>query len=164
MLADKARSINNSSKDFSHNHMSRYKVVLIRKGIDTMVNIKIDSQRRSMKGFFLLFVEPYASGTRSSEKYIFPTLKKVSITISGSPNMLYNEGIKCQDIWHKVSHFFMKEKSHTNLKKFYTKNNFGILIDLHSMASQKMHGSDVQLLNTTVSSLKSSRPAKAWAS
>lgn len=153
MLADKARSINNSSKDFAHNHMSRYKVVLIRKGIDTMVNIKIDSQRRSMKGFFLLFVEPYASGTRSSEKYIFPTLKKVSITISGSPNMLYNEG-----------HFFMKEKSHTNLKKFYTKNNFGILIDLHSMASQKMHGSDVQLLNTTVSSLKSSRPAKAWAS
>ena len=37
----------------------------------------------------------------------------------------------------------MKEKSHLNLQKF------GILIDLHSMASQEMHDSGMLLMNTT---------------
>ena len=35
------------------------------------------------------------------------------------------------------------------LKKFYTDNKFGLLIDLRSMASQKMHGSGTRLVNTT---------------
>ena len=45
-----------------------------------------------MKGILLLFAEPYSAGASDSEKYIFPDLKKISITISGSPNMLYNDG------------------------------------------------------------------------
>ena len=35
------------------------------------------------------------------------------------------------------------------LKKFYTDNKFGLLIDLCSMASQEMHGSSTRLVNTT---------------
>ena len=35
------------------------------------------------------------------------------------------------------------------LKKFYTDNKFGLLIDLRSMASQEMHGSGTHLVNTT---------------
>ena len=46
-----------------------------------------------MKDILLLFVEPYPAGARDSEKYIFPDLKKISVTINGSPNMLYNNGI-----------------------------------------------------------------------
>ena len=64
------------------------------KGTDTRINIKVNQERRSMKGILLLFVEPYVAGTRDSEKYIFPDLKKISVTINGSPNMLYNNGIE----------------------------------------------------------------------
>ena len=77
-----------------------------------------------MKGILLLFVEPYTAGTRDSEKYIFPALKKISVTVNGSPNMLYNNGIESQDIWSEVSRFFMKEKykpQHMTLEKFYTR-------------------------------------------
>jgi len=35
------------------------------------------------------------------------------------------------------------------LKKFYTGNRFGLLIDLRSMANQTMHGSSTRLVNTT---------------
>ena len=66
--------------------------------------------------------------------------------------MLYNEGIESQDICSEVSRFFMKEKykpQHMTLEKFYTKNKFGLLIDLRSMASQEMHGSGTCLVNTT---------------
>ena len=105
-----------------------------------------------MKGLLLLFVEPYIAGTRDSEKLIFPDLKKVRVTINGSPNMLYNNGIESQDIWSEVSRFFMKEKhkpQYMTLKKFYTEDKFGLLIDMCSMASQEMHGSGTCLVNST---------------
>ena len=92
-LADEAAGVYTSGKEFAYDHLSRDKVVPINKGTDTRINIKVSAQRRSMKGILLLFVEPYTAGTRDSEKYIFPDLKKISITISGSPNMLYNNGI-----------------------------------------------------------------------
>ena len=99
-----------------------------------------------------MFVEPPDTGERDSEKYIFPDLKKVRVTINGSHNMLYNEGLERQNIWTEVSRFFMKEKhkpQFMTLQKFYTDNKFGLLIDLRSMASQEMHGSGTRLVNTT---------------
>jgi len=66
--------------------------------------------------------------------------------------MLYNEGIKSEDMWAEASCFFVKEKSkteHMTLQKSYTGNRFGLLIDLRSMADQTMHGSGTRLVNTT---------------
>ena len=143
-LAVEARSVYESDKAFVYDHVSCYKVYPINREKDTKINITVNSQRRSIKGIFLLFVEPYIAGTRDSEKFIFPDLKKVRVTINGSPNMLYNNGIESQDIWAEVSRFFMKEKykpQHMTLQKLYTNNKFGLLIDLRSMASQEMHGS-----------------------
>ena len=151
-LAEEAKSVYTSGKEFVYDHVMMDKVAPINRGTDTRINIKINAQRRSMKSILLLFVVPYAAGTRDSEKYIFPDLKKISVTINGSPNMLYNNGIESRDIWSEVSRFFMKDKykpQHMTLEKFYTGNKFGLLIDLRSMASQKMHGSGTRLLNTT---------------
>ena len=58
------------------------------------LDIKIDAQKRSLKAILLLFIEPYANGARDSEKYVFPDLMKVSVTINGSPNMIYNNGVE----------------------------------------------------------------------
>ena len=105
-----------------------------------------------MKGLLLLFVEPYTAGTRDSEKFIFPDIKKISVTINGSPNMLDNNGIESRDIWREVSRYFMKEKhkpQYMNMQKFYTDNKFGLLIDLRYMGSQEIHGSGTRLVNTT---------------
>ena len=151
-LAEEAEGVYTSGKEFAYDHVSWAKVVPIVRGTETRINIKVDAQRRSMKGILLLFVEPYTAGTRDSEKYIFPDLKKISVTINGSPNMLYNNGIESRDIWSEVSRFFMKEKSkpqHMTLEEFFAKNKFGLLVDLRSMASQEMHGSGTRLVNTT---------------
>ena len=152
MLAEEVKSVYEFGKEFVYDDVYLDKVVPINKGTETRINIKVNAQRRSMKGILLLFVEPYTAGTRDSEKYIFPDLKNISVTINGSPNMLYNNGIESQDIWSEVSRFFMKEKhkpQHMTLEKFYTKNKFGLLIDLRSMASQEMHGSGTRLVNST---------------
>ena len=151
-LAYEAAEIYTSGKELAYDHLSCDKVVPIHKGTDTTINIKVSAQRRLMKGILLLFVEPYTAGTKDSEKYIFPDLKKISVTINGTPNMLYNNSIESRDIWSEVSCFFMKEKykpQHMTLEKLYTKNKFGLLIDLRSMVSQEMHGSSTCLVNTT---------------
>ena len=46
----------------------------------------------------------------------------------------------------------MKEKNkteHMNLSKFYTDNKFGLVIDMHSMAAQAMHGSGKRIVKST---------------
>ena len=66
--------------------------------------------------------------------------------------MLYNNGIESRDIWSEVSRFFMKEENkpqHMTLQKFYANKNFGLLIDLRPMESQKMHGSGTLIENST---------------
>ena len=91
-------------------------------------------------------------GARDSEKLIFPDLNRVSVPINGSPDILYNNGIDSRDAWKQVSRFFMKEKhkpQHMTLQTFYAKDKFGLLIDLRSMASRKMHGSGTRLVDTT---------------
>ena len=61
--------------------------------------------------------------------------------------MLYNNGIKGKDIWEEASHFFVKTKNktaHMNLKKFYTEDKFGLLINLRSMADHSLHGEAIK--------------------
>ena len=150
-LADEATRVYHNAKEFLYDHMSCGNKFRVKTSAE-LINIKVDSQRRSMKGILLLFVGPYNAGTRDSEKYVFPGISKVSVMINSSPNMLYNSGIESRGAWTQVSHFFMKEKhkpQHMTLQKFYAENKFGLLIDLHSMASQKMHGSGTRLVNTT---------------
>ena len=140
-LGDEAAMMYTTGKAFLYDHVTRDKVVSVAKNSDSRINIKVNAQRQSMKGLLLLFVEPYTAGMRDSEKYVFPDIKKVSVTINGSPNMLYNNGIEARDIWREASRFFMKEKhkpQYMNMKKFFTENKFGLLVDLRSMASQEI--------------------------
>ena len=151
-LAEQATNVYTSGQEFAYDHVARDKVHPFKKQIETRLNITVNAQRRSMKGLLLLFVEPYTAGARDSEKYIFPDIKKIRMTIHGTPCMLYNKGIESRDIWSEASRFFMKEKhkpQHMNMQKFYTDNKFSLLIDLRSMASHEMHGSGTRLVNTT---------------
>ena len=151
-LANEASYLYETGKEFLYDHVTRDVIVPFKKGSDSRINIKVNAQRKSLKGLLLLFVEPYTAGTRDSEKYISPDIKKISVTINGSPNMLYNNGIESRDIWSEAARFFMKEEykpQHMNLQKFYTDNKFGLLIDLRSMADQKMHGSGTHIVNST---------------
>ncbi|KAL9953603.1 hypothetical protein ACROYT_G041046 [Oculina patagonica] len=150
-IADEAFSAYSGGKEFAYDHIHRDKVVTFAKGSDTRLNLRVNPQRRSMKGILLLFIEQYNKGARSSEKYINSDLTKVSVTVNGSPNMLYNNGIEGMDIWKEVKRFYMKEKNktqHMTLQKFYTEDKFGLLIDLRSMTDHSMHGSGKRLVNT----------------
>lgn len=85
----------------------REEVVTFAKATDSRLNIKVNPQRWSLKGILLLFIEPYSAGTRNSEsKYINPDITKVSVTVNGLPNKIYNNGIEAQYMWREISRFF----------------------------------------------------------
>ena len=162
-LAKEAKSLYNTGKVFLYDHVVRNQVIPIDRGTATIINVKVNTQRRSLKGILLLFMEPYAAGARDSEKFIFPDIKNIRVTINGSPNMIYNDGIERRDIWSEVRRFFMKEEGKPqfmNLQKFYTGDKFGLLIDLRSMASQEMHGSGTRIVNSDGVQLEIERDAK----
>ena len=115
------------------------------------MNLRMNPQRRSLKGILLLFIVPYTAGARDSENYLNPDITKVDVTINGSPNRIYNEGIKGIDMWNEVSQFFGTkgdDRSNMNLTKYLTDTKFGLFIDLRSMADSTLHGNGQRLVNT----------------
>ena len=112
----------------------------------------MNAQGKSLKAILLLFTEPYTAGARDSEKYVFPDLTKVQVTINGSPNMIYNNGLVAEDLWEEASRFFVRGENkteHMTPKLFLAEDRFGLLIDFRCMADRTMHGSGVRLVNST---------------
>ena len=75
ILAKEARSVYENAKEFLYDHVSPVNAMRIDTSTE-LINIKVTSQRRSMKALLLLFVKPYSEGARDSEEYIFPDLRK----------------------------------------------------------------------------------------
>lgn len=120
------------------------------KNTNSSLNIKANPQRRLLKAILLLFIKRYPAGTRKAEKHINPDITKVSVTVNGSPNKIYNNGIGAKDMWREISCFFEPKKvgSTMDLTKFCKDNKFRVLIDLNSTADTAVHGSSVRLVNT----------------
>ena len=150
-LADEATSSYTHGKEFAYDHVVLQEVVDFNRGTESLVNLRMNPQRRSLKGILLLFIVPYTAGARDSENYLNPDITKADVTINGSPNKLYNEGISGIDMWNEVSQFFGTKsggRSNMSLTKYLTDNKFGLFIDLRSMADTTMHGNGQRLVNT----------------
>ena len=150
-LADEAISTYNSGKEFAYDLVMRERVVPITRGSDTRLNLRVNPQRRSLKGILLLFISPYTPGNRDSEYYFNPDITKVAVTVNGVPNRVYNEGISGSDMWEELTRHFKPStngRPNMTLAKYLTGNKFGLWIDLRSMADTTMHGNGQRLVNT----------------
>jgi len=67
LLAEALR-VYEAGKEFAYDHVMRHKLLTFKKDTASRLNIKVDAQRRSIKGILSLFVEPYTAGGRDSEK------------------------------------------------------------------------------------------------
>ena len=73
-LADEAFSAYTNGKEFAYDHIQRDEVVMFSKSTDFKLNLRVNPQRRSLKGILLLFVEPYTAGARKAENLLKPRL------------------------------------------------------------------------------------------
>ena len=150
-LADEATSSYNSGKEFAYDLVMRERVVPITRGSDTHLTIRVNPQRRSLKGLLLLFINPYNPGARDSEHYFNPDITKVKVTVNGVPSRVYNEGISGKDMWNEITRHFKPHSGgwpNMTLTKYLAANKFGLWIDLRSMADTTMHGNGQRMVNT----------------
>ena len=133
-----------SGKEFAYDLVMRERVVPITRGSDTHLTIRVNPQRRSLKGLLLLFINPYNPGARDSEHYFNPDITKVKVTVNGVPSRVYNEGISDKDMWNELTRHFNQKNGggspNMTLAKYLTANKFGLWVDLRSMADTTMHG------------------------
>ena len=149
-LADEAASTYSYGKKFAYDYILRQEVVHINRGTDGLLNLRVNPQRRSLKGLLLLFIVPYIAGARDTEHNLNPDITKVSVTVSGILNRVYNEGITGIDMWREVSRFFGTKsggRPNMNLTKYLTSNKFGLFIDLRSMTDTTLHANGQRLVN-----------------
>ena len=151
-LANEAMSTYDSGKEFVYDLVMREKVVPIARGSDIHLNLRVNPQRKSLKGILLLFINPYAAGARDTEHYFNPDITKVKVTVSGVPNRVYNEGLSGSDMWQELTRHFNPHsgggRPNMTLTKYLTDNKFGLWIDLRSMADTTLHGNGQRLTNT----------------
>lgn len=150
-LADEARSVYASGKEFLYDQFHRERAVTYGRNTDATMTIKINPQRRSLAAVLLPFMDTHTTGVTDSEKVFNPDITKVKLTVNGVPNRLNNEGLETTDLLEAASGFFVKKRNktqHLNAHKFYTDDKFSLLIDLCSMDAQDMHGSGTRLVNT----------------
>ena len=152
LLADEAMSTYASGKEFAYDLVMREKVVPITRGSDTHLNLRVNPQRKSLKGILLLFINPYAARARDTEHYFNPDITKVKVTVNGVPNRVYNEGLSGSDMWQELTRYFNPQsgsgRPNMTLAKYLTGNKFGLWIDLRSMADTTMHGNGQRMVNT----------------
>ena len=132
-LAEETVSTYNSGKEFAYDLVMRERVVPITLGSDTHLTIRVNPQRRSLKGLLLLFINPYNPGTRDSEHYFNPDITKVKVTVNGVPSRVYNEGISDKDMWNELTRHFNPNNGgggspNMTLTKYLTANKFGLWV------------------------------------
>ena len=71
-LANEAASTYASGKEFAYDLVMREKVVPITRGSDTHLNLRVNPQRKSLKGILLLFINQYTAGALDTEHYFNP--------------------------------------------------------------------------------------------
>ena len=154
-LADEAMSAYINGKEFAFDQVQYMEVQTFDKKNETLLNIKVNPQKRSLKGVLLLFVEPYADGARESEKYFNPDITNIKVTVKGAPNRLYNDGLEGSDIWEEAKRFFIRDDDQPQFvmrdmdaKRFYTGSGYGVIIDLRSMSDQNLHGCGERLVDS----------------
>ena len=149
-LADEALSTYRSGKEFAYDLVMRSEVVPITQGSDTLLTLRVNHQRRSLKGILLLFINQYNPGARDSENYFNPDITKVKVTVNGVPNRVYSDGISDKDMWNELTRHFKPHSGgwpNMTLTKYLTGNKFGLWIDLRSMDDTTMHGNGQRLVN-----------------
>ena len=123
---------------------------------DTIWNIAMAPQAKSMKGILILFIDPADGGApyqRDTEKFYNPLIKNVEITLDGNPNQLFASGMRPHQQFNEIKKLFADGKHRTNThvaKELeladvslpdYLTTKYGLWLDMRTTDDDSLHGS-----------------------
>ena len=123
---------------------------------DTIWNIALALQAKSMKAILILFVDPAdggASYARDTEKFYNPKVKNVEITLDGNPNQLFASGMRPHQQFSEIKKIFADGKHRTNTHvakeleladielEDYATTKYALCLDMRTTDDDSLHGS-----------------------
>ena len=143
------------SIQFLYDRVVRHSKLSLNKS-DTIWNIALAPQAKSMKGILILFVDPADGGTaygRDTEKFYNPKIKNVQITLDGNPNQLFASGMRPHQQFGEINKIFAdgkhrakahvaKELELADMKlEDYLTTKYGLWLDMRTTDDDSLHGS-----------------------
>ena len=122
---------------------------------DTIWNIALAPQAKSMKGILILFVDPAdggASYAKDTEKFYNPMIKNVEITPDGNLNQLFASGMRPHQQFSEIKKIFAngKHRTSTHVAKEleladmkledYLTTKYGLWLDMRTTGDDSLHG------------------------
>ena len=107
-LAQQLRVKHNGKQTVLYDRVVRHSKLSLNKS-DTIWNVALAPQAKSMKGILLLFVDPAdggASYAKDTEKFYNPKIKNVAITLDGNPNQLFASGMRPHQQFSEIKKIF----------------------------------------------------------
>lgn len=123
---------------------------------DTIWNIALAPQAKSMKSILILFVDPADGGTsyaRDTEKFYNPKITNVMITLDGNPNQLFASGMRPHQQFDEIKKIFADGKHRTNTHvakeleladidlEDYATTKYALCLDMRTTDDDSLHGS-----------------------
>ena len=123
---------------------------------DTIWNIALAPQAKSMKSILILFVDPNDGGAlygRDTEKFYNPKITNVMITLDGNPNQLFASGMRPHQQFGEIKKIFADGKHRTNTHvakeleladielEDYATTKYALCLDMRTTDDDSLHGS-----------------------
>ena len=123
---------------------------------DTIWNIALAPQAKSMKSILILFVDPADGGTsyaRDTEKFYNPKITNVMITLDGNLNQLFASGMRPHQQFGEIKKIFADGKHRTNTHvakeleladielEDYATTKYALCLDMRTTDDDSLHGS-----------------------
>ena len=143
-LAKQALSGYELGRSLTYEHVTLFRKTGWNKDL-TLVNETVNLPRKSMKAIVMLFKK---KGTvTDSEKYVYPNITDVKITVEGVPNAVYNQGMKKDKLFKEARRLFLNRKRDVmEIDDFYS-NHFALVIDMRTFNDGNVVGSGKKLIN-----------------
>ena len=111
----------------------------------TDVTARVNLPRRSMNAIIMLFRDD----AKDSEKFVYPNIDSVEISIEGVPNALYTKSMEKHEMYDSAKAFFTEFGKNTEItpREFF-KDKFALVIDMRTIVDQDIFANGREILNT----------------
>ena len=151
-LADRVRGDYLAGRSLGYSYTSLLKTLVWGKD-STKEFVDINIPRKSMTSAVLLFTK---KDTTDSEEFLFPNLTNVDVSVEGTPNAIYSDGLKKRDMYKEAVRYFGASTCDKYLgskcvsrRKYYT-DKFALVVDFRTVDDDTVSGSGRELVGTQV--------------
>ena len=132
-------------RTLSYEHVSLLRSTVWNKST-TLVNETINVPKNIMKGVLMLFRE---KDETDPEKYMYPNIVDVKITIKGVHNMIYSQKLPNKRMFEEAQRLFENDMENPEMKALdFYKDKYALWIDLRTTYSKNTFGEGMKLVET----------------